>query len=152
MEIVTTLITIPLIAEFLSIFILMLIFWFNWKPAKVLNNLPSVTVFVPFYNEEPELIIEALTKIDQQSYSSKLQVIIINDGSTNKTPLIVSQWINSFRKQNYILLNRPHNSGRKGAALDYALDKNIATGDIYIVVDSDTFIEPNGILALANKI
>ncbi|MBF8949157.1 glycosyltransferase family 2 protein [Vibrio cholerae] len=152
MEIVTTLITIPLIAEFLSIFILMLIFWFNWKPAKVLNNLPSVTVFVPFYNEEPELIIEALTKIDQQSYSSKLQVIIINDGSTNKTPLIVSQWINSFRKQNYILLNRPHNSGRKGAALDYALDKNIATGDIYIVVDSDTFIEPNEILALANKI
>ncbi|MGR5148174.1 glycosyltransferase family 2 protein [Photobacterium alginatilyticum] len=152
METLSIIISAPLLVELFCVMALMAIFLFRWKPETINDDLPLVTVFVPFYNEDKALLLTALDKIEQQEYSSRIQVLIIDDGSTNDTPDYVSQWLQQERKQDYVLLNKPKNTGRKGAALDFALEQQVATGEIYIVVDSDTFIEPGGILALANKI
>ncbi|GAL36894.1 hypothetical protein JCM19240_3860 [Vibrio maritimus] len=152
MDYIGYLIAIPLALELISTSFLMGIFVLFFKPDDKLSNLPSVTVFVPFYNECNKLIIESLNRIEEQDYPLPLQVVIINDGSTNSTPGYVKQWVSVPRKHQYQVLNKPKNSGKKGAALDYALEKEVATGEVYIIVDSDTFIETNGILALANKL
>lgn len=152
MEIISIIVSIPLIIELLCSVFLMMIFLFCWKPEKIVDDLPLVTIFVPFYNEDENLLLTALSKIEEQDYPSKLQVLIIDDGSTNDTVVGVKKWLEGNRKHEFCLINKPQNSGRKGAALDYALSTQQARGDVYIVVDSDTFIEPNGILSLASKI
>ena len=144
MEELSIIIAAPLLVELCCVMVLMAIFLFRWKPETINDDLPLVTVFVPFYNEDKALLLTALDKIDQQEYSSRLQVLIIDDGSTNDTPDFVYQWLQQERKQSYVILNKPENTGRKGAALDFALEQQVATGEIYIVVDSDTFIEPGG--------
>jgi len=114
--------------------------------------LPAVTVFVPFFNEEKSVLIKTLDKLDQQDYPSRIQVLLIDDGSTNDTSEAVLSWLKTTRKHCYVRLRREKNGGRKGYALDYALESGLAKGEIYVVVDSDTYIESDGILELARKI
>ncbi|MGF1748828.1 glycosyltransferase family 2 protein [Vibrio cionasavignyae] len=152
MDNLSLIIAIPLLLELICMISLMVIFITKWEPSEQLKNLPLVTIFMPFYNEDRNLIIEALNKIDSQDYPHEIQVIIIDDGSTNHTPIYVDTWLSQSRSHNFKIIKKPKNSGRKGAALDFALENGEAKGEIYIVVDSDTFIEKDGIKNLANKI
>ncbi|HIF9343743.1 TPA: glycosyltransferase [Photobacterium damselae] len=113
---------------------------------------PSVTVFVPFYNEDEGLLLKALSFLEKQNYPHELEVLLIDDGSTNGTTELVEEWLSTVRQQNYKLIKKPFNEGRKGFALDYVLKEGIPTGDVYVVVDSDTFIEKNGICELVQKL
>ncbi|MGF1683883.1 glycosyltransferase family 2 protein [Photobacterium minamisatsumaniensis] len=113
---------------------------------------PSVSVFVPYYNEDPNLILSVLSFLEVQKYPHKLEVLLIDDGSTNGTTKEVEQWLTIERNQNYKLINKPINNGRKGFALDYVINLDIPTGEVYVVVDSDTFIEENGIQELVQKL
>ncbi|MEZ8082550.1 glycosyltransferase family 2 protein [Enterovibrio norvegicus] len=113
--------------------------------------MPKVTVFVPFFNEEKDALQRTLDSIDAQIYPSKLQVLLIDDGSTNNSRKHVSEWLSVKRNHEFTLLKKPVNGGRKGVALDYALELNVAVGDIYVVVDSDTCVDTEGICELAAK-
>lgn len=122
------------------------------KDSNCKSELPLVSVFVPFFNEEPKLLLKALEHIELQNYPSQLQILLIDDGSDNNTIEHVEKWLECPKKQSYELVRKPINEGRKGFALDYALELNIASGEAYIIVDSDTFIEPNGIKELVGKL
>lgn len=113
---------------------------------------PKVSVLVPFYNENCEILTKTLSMLEAQQYPYKLQVVLIDDGSTNNTLLAVKGWVSQSRKQDYIILQREKNGGRKGLALDYALNSGKLNGEVYIVVDSDTFINFNGIYELVKKL
>ncbi|ENY3127852.1 glycosyltransferase [Vibrio cholerae] len=115
------------------------------------KEMPKVTVFVPFFNEAKGPLMKTLDSLDAQRYPHKLQVILINDGSTNTTPKHVEEWFNADKNHDFILLNKETNGGRKGFALDYALESKLAVGDIYVVVDSDTYVNDDGIYELAAK-
>lgn len=52
-----------------------------------MENLPPVSVIIPVYNSE-KFLNSALESIFYQSYSSELQVIVIDDGSTDRTSFI----------------------------------------------------------------
>ncbi|MCG3767044.1 glycosyltransferase family 2 protein [Vibrio cincinnatiensis] len=114
---------------------------------------PTVSVFLPFYNENEEHLVCALNKLNEQSYSSRIQVIVIDDGSTNNAIADVREWIaNTKVNHDFQVVERKINGGRKGFALDHVLELGIATGKVYVVVDSDTYIEPNGIYELVTKL
>ncbi|MCG9694628.1 glycosyltransferase family 2 protein [Vibrio sp. Isolate22] len=113
---------------------------------------PSVSVFVPYYNEDSKLLLKALSFLDDQKYPDQLEILIIDDGSTNGTTKEVEKWLTIERNQNYKLIKKPNNDGRKGFALDYVLNLGIPTGEVYVVVDSDTFIEETGIRELVKKL
>ncbi|WP_045422385.1 glycosyltransferase family 2 protein [Vibrio jasicida] len=115
-------------------------------------TLPSVSVFVPYYNEDYSILLKALSFLEKQDYPRKLEILLIDDGSTNDTTKKVERWLDIERKQNYKLIKKPSNDGRKGFALDYVLNLNITTGEVYVVVDSDTFIEEQGIQELVRKL
>ncbi|GAB6260282.1 glycosyltransferase family 2 protein [Photobacterium sp. R1] len=133
--------------------IILLLTYLIRKPEELPSEcLPAVTVFVPFFNEEQSVLIKTLDKLEQQDYPSRIQVLLIDDGSTNDASAAVLFWLKTTRKHRYAYLRREQNGGRKGYALDYALESGLAEGEIYVVVDSDTYIEPDGILELARKI
>ncbi|WP_318468258.1 glycosyltransferase family 2 protein [Photobacterium leiognathi] len=130
---------------------LLLIFSYKRELNFEQTELPNVTVFVPFFNEEKSALINTLNSLDQQIFPNKLQILLINDGSTNETPNDVLNWLKLKRNHDFIMLNKEINDGRKGFALDYALDLQIASGEIYVVVDSDTSVNINGIHELVIK-
>ncbi len=120
------------------------------SPTSAYN--PTVTVLIPFYNENSSTLIKSLEQLEKQDYKNKLQVLLIDDGSKNDTAEYVNDWISHGTKNDYILISKPNNGGRKGLALDYALNTGIATGEVYVVVDSDTYIEDSGIRELVTKL
>jgi len=123
------------------------------KSPRYSSITPSVSIFMPFYNENEANLICALNKLNNQVYPRSIQVILIDDGSTNSTVSRVRNWLKYTKKNHdFELIQRSKNGGRKGFALDHILELDIATGDAYVVVDSDTYIEPNGIYELVAKL
>ncbi|WP_236733531.1 glycosyltransferase [Aliivibrio fischeri] len=63
------------------------------KDSNCKTELPLVSVFVPFFNEEPKLLLKALEHIELQNYPSQLQILLIDDGSDNNTIEHVEKWL-----------------------------------------------------------
>lgn len=132
---------------------MVLLFAYKFKREMIrVKPLPSVSVLLPYFNEEPDILIKSLTYIENQIYPMRLEVLLIDDGSTNKATKYVEEWLDKERKHIYKLIRKPTNEGRKGLALDYVINLDIPRGEVYIVVDSDTFVEPDGIKELVNKL
>lgn len=87
-----------------------------------MNNL--VSVIIAAYNEETD-IGKCLESLKSQSYKS-IEIIVIDDGSTDKTQQIVNKFNVRFRQQNH---NGPGVARNKGA--------KIAKGRILVFVDAD---------------
>lgn len=92
-----------------------------------------VSVLIPAYNEE-QSIRETIEHIMALEYPKvKLEVIAINDGSTDKTEEIIKKLMNKYA--NLKLLDKK-NSG-KANSLNEGI--KVAQGELIAVVDSDSF-------------
>ena len=93
-----------------------------------------VTVIVPAYNEEKSIArcIESLLK---QDYTGAKEIIVVNDGSTDRTPHIIPQYPVRF-------LDLKKNGG-KANALNQAL--KIAQGDIILFSDGDSNMDSQAV-------
>ncbi len=103
----------------------------------------KLTVIIPTYNEAPTLsqIIEKV-----KSVPINKEIIIIDDGSTDKTNNILKKYI--FDKQ-ILVLNHRKNMG-KGSAISTA--QKFVTGDIVIIQDADLETNPQNYLQLIKPI
>lgn len=103
-----------------------------------------VSVIVPVYNSE-KYIKACIESILNQSYT-KLEIIIINDGSNDNTDNLVRELI---KKDDRILYIYQENKG-----VSYTRNRAIglANGEFIVFVDSDDTIEKNYIELLINKI
>lgn len=101
----------------------------------------KVSILIPCFNEE-RTIVPLLQKIAStaQSGYADMEVILVDDGSTDQTPTLVTGFLNSNTSLNVILHRQPVNRG-KGACLRAAIEK--ATGDIVVVQDADLEYSPN---------
>lgn len=106
---------------------------------------PSVSILIPMHNEERNIKfkLENLYKIDYPK--DKIQLIFINDASTDDTLEKLSTMIEHCGNSNIKILNNTERMG-KSAALNHAL--KYVTSDIVIVSDADCFW-PSDILQLA---
>ena len=102
---------------------------------------PLVTVLIAARNEE--LVIERCLRSVQQSTYQYLQVIVIDDGSTDLTNMIVRQYIRKHPGMNIRVIRRRRNGG-KGRALNYAL-KHYAEGELVMTLDADSIISKDAI-------
>jgi len=92
------------------------------------------SVVIPVYNR-PDEIDELLESLINQSYTN-FEVLIIEDGSTEKCDHIVEKYGDKLRISYYF---KP-NSGQ-GFSRNFGFEK--ATGDFYVVFDSDCLIPSN---------
>ena len=93
-----------------------------------------VSVIIPAYNAE-KTISNCLDSIMKQDCTEEYEVIVVDDGSTDSTPNIVSEYKN-------VRLIRQKNSGPASARNEGA---SRAKGDIILYTDSDCFTEYNWI-------
>ena len=102
------------------------------KPLFTNTELPKVTVIIPAFNEE-ESIGQTIESIIASDYpKGKLQIIVVNDGSKDKTLEIARKY------ESKILKVYTKTNGGKATALNLGIKK--ATGDIIFSMDADTFV------------
>lgn len=90
---------------------------------------PTISVLVPAYNEE-KVISNTIEGLIETKYPKK-EIIVIDDGSKDKTLQIALQYKNRVK-----VLHKEN--GGKASALNYGL--NYAKGEIIVVVDADTIL------------
>jgi cellulose synthase/poly-beta-1,6-N-acetylglucosamine synthase-like glycosyltransferase/peptidoglycan/xylan/chitin deacetylase (PgdA/CDA1 family)/spore germination protein YaaH len=100
-----------------------------------------VSVLIPAYNEE-RVIERSVTQV-LASQNVKLEIIVIDDGSKDRTSEIVEQ---AFVNEPRVTILKLENGG-KARALNHGLA--IANSDIVIALDADTQFEPDTIARLA---
>lgn len=111
------------------------------KKEKTISVYPEVSIIVPCYNEEKS-INKTLKSLIKSTYPhDKLKIIVIDDGSTDKTGAIVKEFIKINKKSN-ITYFKQKNKG-KGAALNKGL--SILKSHFFGCVDADSFVEKDSI-------
>ena len=100
-----------------------------------------VTVMIPAYNEEA--VIERSIRTVLASTDVRIEIIVIDDGSKDRTSEIVAS---AFADEPRVRLLTLENGG-KARALNRGLE--LATGEIVIALDADTQFEPTTIARLA---
>lgn len=95
----------------------------------------KVSVIVPVYNTE-KYIEECLDSILYQTYSN-IEVIVINDGSTDNSQNIIKQYENNYTNIKII------NQTNLGVSYSRNVGISEATGDFIMFVDSDDIILKN---------
>jgi len=121
--------------------------WFRYKPLTLDMGpdveWPMVSVIMPALNEEDSIISSIDSIFASQYPEEKLEVITINDGSTDSTPQKMVQLKMKYKGKLHVI-HFPENRGKREAL--YRGIKN-AAGEIIITVDTDSQIDP---LALRN--
>lgn len=132
-------VTLMLLMFKLTFLIFLFIKYLQYKPVESVSDeeLPSCTVIVPAYNEG-KLVYETLMSLNQSDFpKEKLQIISIDDGSKDDT----WQWMMKAKEELGDILSiyqQPQNKGKR-----HALYRgfNLATGDVFITVDSDSLVK-----------
>lgn len=98
---------------------------------------PSVSILMPAYNEE-EWIAEAIRHADVAAgqYPGPVEIVVGNDGSTDRTSELARTAIQGLQHARGVVVDLPH--AGKANGLNGALA--LATGEIVIRLDADTFV------------
>ena len=92
----------------------------------------TFSIIIPVYNR-PQEIDELLLSLTQQDFTDKFEVVIIEDGSTNRSDEIVEKYKDELEIQYFF----KENSG-PGGSRNFGMEK--ATGNYYIILDSDVIV------------
>jgi peptidoglycan-N-acetylglucosamine deacetylase len=107
------------------------------NPADHPEYKPEVTVMIPAYNEE-SVIVDTIRSALASVYP-KLEILVIDDGSTDHTAELVRS---NFAGDPRVRLLLQPNRG-KPAALNHALSE--AAGEIVVSIDADTIVDPEAV-------
>lgn len=101
----------------------------------------AVSVLIAAYNEE-KVISETLAALLSTTYAGELEILVVDDGSTDQTALIVAAMAS---REPRLRLRRQANAG-KATALQNGLAA--LSHDLVICLDADTQFEPSTIFEL----
>lgn len=103
-----------------------------------------VDIIVPFYNNE-KYIEECIKSIVKQKYD-KINIILIDDGSTDKSANIAKDVLSEYSRNYKFIQNRV----TRGVSYSRNLGLRMVTGDLVTFVDADDVLKDNHILNLVN--
>ena len=140
MDIIRMLIYLSIFIGFFTAAYYLLSFSDRKKSFKPIKELPFCSIIIPAYNEEDSLAktVESVLKLNYPK--EKYEIIIVNDGSKDKTEEIAKNLENkygnvrAFTKKN----------GGKGSALNFGIKK--AKGEIVLSLDADSMVTENALI------
>ncbi len=94
----------------------------------------KLSILMPVFNEEDRLG-QALKQSLAVDYPCEIELVVVDDGSSDRTPDILAQCDDSRLRA----ISHPRNRG-KGAAIRTAVDS--ATGDYMVILDADLEYDP----------
>lgn len=130
------------------------LFGMLYKPVPVdPDYTPSVTIVIPCFNEEEWISRTILSCIDQDYPPEKLEFVIVDDGSSDRSVQVIQQTVNDLCREGarFDLQNRircffqKENQGKREAM---GLGIRNARTELIAFVDSDSFLEPDAIRQL----
>jgi len=111
----------------------------NWPLA----SLPTVSVIIPFHNEERWAIRKLENTLSWTYPADRLQIIAVSDGSTDRTTMLLRQYDDRVTVVAY--------PTRQGKPTALNLGAVQATGDILIFTDANAFPHPDAVHALVQR-
>lgn len=113
------------------------------------SELPSATVIVAARNEENN-IIRCLDSLDKLFYpEGKLEIIIVDDNSTDLTGKLIEEYITKKKRFKKIITKKEIGKliGKTNAL---ANGIEIASGEVILTTDADCAVKPNWALTIAS--
>jgi len=108
----------------------------------------KLSVIIPVFNEEAT-IAQVLKKLIGVSLSWEKEIIIVNDGSTDKTLAVINRFCSRLKNKKLIkIISLASNSG-KGKGLAFGMKK--AGGDYILIQDADLEYDPEDIPLLIKQ-
>lgn len=101
----------------------------------------KLSILMPVYNEFKTLE-SAVKRVLDVDYSVETELVIVDDGSTDGTRGLYSQWAGDSR----VVIHEKATNGGKGSAIRKALE--LASGDYVIICDADLEYAPEEIPSL----
>src|SRR5678815_4359285 len=99
---------------------------------------PLVSVIIPTYNYA-HFIGQAISSVLNQTYpKDRLQIVVLDDGSTDSTTEVVKSYVDNDKIQYY----KQQNQGKANATKDAG---GYCTGKYVFNLDADDFFVPNKI-------
>lgn len=112
----------------------------TYEPVDGGEYAPTVSVIVPEYNEDPELMEQCLDSVLEQTYDVA-EVFVTDDGSDDARAWEVVQ---SYAAE-YDCIDAARFDENRGKRRAQARGFEAATGEVYVTVDSDTVLEPDAV-------
>lgn len=112
------------------------------------NLMPVVTIISPCYNGEA-FVHRLLDSVITQTYSS-IELIVIDDGSTDGTKFVVERYHEQFQKKGMILRYYYQENAGQAEAINRGLQ--MMTGDYLTWIDSDDFLMETSIEKRVNAL
>jgi len=109
----------------------------------------KISIIIPVYNEQDSIksLINSLSKLVDNEIKQNWEIILIDDGSTDKSLEALQIEVTGFSNMKIIQLKR--NYGQT-AAISSGIDN--ATGDILVTMDADLQNDPSDIPSLIKKL
>lgn len=106
------------------------------------QEIKTLSIIIPVYNEEKFISKVILAAISSDTLKLKREIIIIDDGSTDKTEASIEKTLLNIKGRNIIfkVLKNDKNQG-KGASVKKGL--LASTGDIALIQDADLEYSPD---------
>lgn len=137
-----------LLAVNVGFLIYMLTLYLKYKPWASVSNqdLPKITTIVPAYNEG-KFVYTTLVSLAESDYpQDKIQIICIDDGSQDDTWAWMQKAKAEYSKR-IAIYQQPANKGKR-QALNRGFQ--LATGDVFITVDSDSIVKKDTLRLMAS--
>jgi len=136
---------IAIIPGFMNAFLAISLILDKRPPHPALSVYPPISILVAAYNEEAS-IEETLVSIDRQNYPGGLQVIVINDGSTDDTALVVQRAQAQYPWLTFVDLKK---NGGKARALNIGFKEVVH--DLVVTVDADSFLYRGALTSIVER-
>jgi cellulose synthase/poly-beta-1,6-N-acetylglucosamine synthase-like glycosyltransferase len=135
-----TIITLIFLLTILSYYLLIFI---RQKKAKPEHKFSSITIIIPAHNED-KYIKETINSIIEADFNGKKQIIVVDDGSIDKTYEIASKF-----KPKGVKVIRIKHSG-KSKSINKAL--SVTKSDLIAIVDGDSYIHKDALKLIAAEL
>jgi len=136
---------IAIIPGYMNFLLLMSLLVYRYPPLKLDIEYPPATILIAAYNEEA-VLRETFRGIKQQDYPAPLEVIVVDDGSTDGTAQVLEEIQREM--PNLKIVRAEH--GGKSAALNRGLEE--VKTEVVVTIDADTFLYRNAVQRIVARL
>lgn len=136
---------------FMNAFLISTLLFDRRPPRKIPDHYPGTSVLVAAYNEEAA-IRDTLTSLASQDYPGEVEVLVLNDGSTDATVRLAKKAIAELDFPKNIsarVLDFKVNRG-KSAVLNDGLAA--ARHDLILTIDGDSWVKRDGLRKIVERL
>ena len=123
--------------------------WKSYEPFSTKSNLQNPISIIVAARNESQNISNLLKSLSQINYpKSKFEVVFVNDHSEDETSTICENLITSYQLENFRILELPHSSNGKKAAVAFGIAHS--KNSIIATTDADCTVNPNWLQQISN--